>query len=202
MDGEAHDVVETAVDTLDSGCADPFLNTVGSGFVKRLVTVYIVDDFVGREGCKFDFGDCAESGGRCRGADGHAGDHLLRTTLELRQHSAGIGRVGGFAEDFAVDDDHGVGGDDESVFRVGSIERIGIGFETREVGSNFVGSESVGDCLVDGVGGVDSKFDVEHREEFATAWRAAGKDYVVAVEVLKWMKHGGIESERVGGLEW
>lgn len=55
----------------------------------------------------------------------------------------------------------------------------------------------VGDCFVDGVGGVDSKFDVEHREEFATAWRAAGKDYVVAVEVLKRMKHGGIVSERV-----
>lgn len=119
MDGEAHDVVETAVDSLDSGCADPFLNTVGPGFVERLVTVYVVGDFVGREGCKFDFGNCAECGDRCRGADGHAGDHPLGATLELRQHSAGIGSVGRFAEDFAVDDDHGVGGDNEAVFRVG-----------------------------------------------------------------------------------
>lgn len=131
MDREAHDVVEAAVDAFDSGCADPFLNAVGSGFVEWLVTVYVVGDFVGREGCKFDFGDCAECCGRCRGADGHAGDHLLCTSLELRQHSAGIGSVGGFAEDFAVDDDDGVGSDDESVFRVGRVERIGFGFETR-----------------------------------------------------------------------
>ena len=49
VDGEAHDI---EIRTADGGAADiayPFLDAVGTGFVERLIAVYIIADlFVGQ----------------------------------------------------------------------------------------------------------------------------------------------------------
>src|ERR1017187_7687461 len=111
-DGEAHDVEVVAVDAGDpaGGVA---LDAVGPGLVERLGGGAIEVEF----GCgDFGEGDCGGfNGAGHAGArdDGYAGKHLVHAAGEAEEDALRVLGVVGLGEDFVVEDDGGVGTEDE-----------------------------------------------------------------------------------------
>ena len=139
MDGEAHDIEIGAADGRAGDIADPLLNAVRSGFVKGLVTVYIITDFFVREFGERDirFIDKGNNPTRppLKGGDffskSDGGIDLVGFAGEGTEHGEGFGLVMGFAEHFSIRPDDGVGGNEE--LGVGQLRHVRARFRTRDI---------------------------------------------------------------------
>ena len=148
------------------------LDAVGSGFVEGVAGGEVVGQvFVGNGGEEDGGGlDVGAAGGG--GEDGDAGVDLVGSGGEGVEHSLGVGEVGGFVEDFGVEDDGGVCAENGGP-GVKGVEGAGLlEGETLDVfGGRFVGAER----LVD-VGGQDVETEAGLEEEVAATGGGGGED--------------------------
>ena len=161
MYGEAHDVVVAAVDTFDGDGADPFLDAVGAGLVEGVVGVDVVADVFRVDVGEGDVGEAGEALLPVFGGDCHAGAHRVGLAGEFGEHVDGLLLVAWFAVDFAVEDDNGVGCDDEFVVADGVA--VGGSLFEGDIFGYFVGGEVGGIVLVDVFDRNDVIANAEHR---------------------------------------
>lgn len=165
VNGEAHDVVEAAVDRFDAGDAYPLLYAVSACFVEGTIFVDISVYLIVFEAGELHAGDGPETLEVTEREERHAGNNLVRAAAQSAKHLFSFGCVAGFAEHTAVDDDDGVGRD-EKVF-VGHDAAIGVGFESRQVERHVVRRKVGGIGLVNLNGVDDCERDGEQSEELA-----------------------------------
>lgn len=171
---KAHDVEVAAFDAGDpaGGIA---LDAIGSGFVHGLAAHEVVDELLVVDEVEEDLGnlDLADHAGAGDGGD--SGEDLVGASGEELEYAARVGLIDGFAEDFAVEDDGGVGAQDDEgvggvVFVVAAAIEDGLGFFDGEaldvLGGGLVGLEEFIE-----VGGLDGEGEADLFEELAAARR-------------------------------
>lgn len=97
--GEAHYIVERALYSGDAHIAYPFLYTVGTCFVERLVIVYVVVDFLVGKWLECHYGAVAETVFAAVAADGDGSYDLVCASGQFVQHGYGLVVAVWLAED-------------------------------------------------------------------------------------------------------
>lgn len=97
--------------------------------------------------------------------DANCREDFVDLAAEGKEHALGMGEVGGFADDGAVEGDERVGCEDEGV----GMEGFGCASFGEGVGKADVGGMAVG--LLGGVGGVDEEIEAGLPEELLSAAR-------------------------------
>ena len=123
------DYVEVAAFDAGNVAAGTTLDGVGAGFVKGFFGREIVGEFFLGERSDVHVGSFDEPAaiGVGQADDGDAGYDGVDMSSEPRQHLAGVVRGPGFPEDFAVDEDGGVCGDDDRGADRASGDELGFG---------------------------------------------------------------------------
>jgi hypothetical protein len=173
-EGQADDVKVAAFDARDvaSGSA---LDSVGAGFVVWLVGGEIGGNFVIRERIEIDQRrvDKFEMHGVREANKRNACEDRVRAAGELFEHAACVVSGARLAEDFAIEDDHSVRGDDD-----GRADRTGgdeFGFRVGEAEDEVVRRFAGGGSLVDG-GGEHGKRNASVAQNFSAAGRSGSEN--------------------------
>jgi len=126
--GEADDVVIAAFNSgnVASGAT---LDGVGAGFIEGFFGREIASELFGGERGEMDVGGFDETAalGIGKANDGYAGYDGVGVAGESGEHLMGVVVGAGLAEDFAVDEDGGVGGDDDCRTDGAGGDQLGFG---------------------------------------------------------------------------
>jgi hypothetical protein len=173
-EGEADYVVVATFDSGDvaSGAA---LDSVGARFVEGFFRGEISSELFGGERGEMNVGGFDETAalGIGKANDGYAGYDGVGVAGEPREHLMGVIGGAGLPEDFAVDEDGGVGGDDDGgTHGAGSDELgFGVGEALNKILSGFAGNGS----FVDG-GRENGEGEASVAEDFGASWGSGGED--------------------------
>ena len=139
---QAYDVGEGAFDAFDEFVAG-FLDAVGAGFAVPVTGGDVVGDLLFGEGARVDDGGLCFDDFDAFGDTGQSdpGDDVVGFAEQLACDLFGVGGVVGFADDFTVQIDDGVGAEDE---RVGESLCDVAGFGQGEAIAERLGIEAVG----------------------------------------------------------
>lgn len=162
------DYVEVAAFDAGNVAAGTTLDGVGAGFVKGFFGREIVGEFVLGERGDVHVGGFDEPAaiGVGQADDGDASYDGMDTSTEPRQHLAGVVGGPGFPEDFPVDEDGGVCGDDDcGADRAGGDE---FGFGVRKSLNQILGRLAGNGGFIDR-GGEDRKGEAGIAEDFGTS---------------------------------
>ena len=172
-DGQSDDVVEAAFDARDpaGGVA---LDAVGAGLVHWLAGGEVVDELVFRNAVESDLRDFDVAETFAATHDSNSREDLMGAAGEKLKHAARVGLVYRLAEDLAVAEDTGVGGEDDerSLHGMKGLARSPDGFrlllgESKdEGGGGFVGFALLGD-----IGCFDGEGEAGLGEEFTATGR-------------------------------
>ena len=123
VQGQAHDAGVAAGDVFDE-LRGRALDAVAAGLVVRLLAGAVSGNRFRRQHAEAHFGhlrDLALEGGA---AYRNRGEHLVRAARQLIEHGRGFRRVGGLAEDMAVDGDGGVGSEHGARREVAAAQQV------------------------------------------------------------------------------
>src|SRR5580692_2518459 len=121
--GQPHDIVEIAFDAADTDYADPLLDGIGARFVKRMIAVDIAFDLGGGQVVEPDGGGVGETVFAGSLQHRYTGDDFVPFSGKAGENMDRVGAVAGLTDNIIRQDNDGVGGDDQSFFADGLLNR-------------------------------------------------------------------------------